>query len=139
MRDLKQSDKNVLKINDAISGSEIELHYRMPTTSEQVAYQSRLIKRQGKKVIINAFDTRLEFGLKIITGFGEGNFGFDGKPISTDKNSPNYRDDWKELIRQSAPDIINAFAMTVFEGARVEQDVDMEYEEVGENPPFSTQ
>ena len=138
MRDLKQSDRNVLRISDAISGSEIELYYRMPTTSEQVAYQSKLVKRQGKKVVIHAFDTRLEYGLKILTGFREGDFGFDGKPVASDNQSPNFREDWKELLTQSAPDIINAFAMTIFEGARVEQDIDVEYEEVEANPtpPF---
>lgn len=129
MRELKQSDKNILRIQDALSGSDLELYYRMPTTSELVSYQSKLMQRKGKKVIIHAFDTRLEFGLKILTGFRDGDFGFDGKPISSEKENANYREDWKELVKQSAPGIINAFSMTVFEGARVEQNIDIEYED----------
>jgi hypothetical protein len=69
MRDLTKNDRNKMVINDARSGSEIELYYRNPTTQEEVEYQAKLFKRQGKKMLINAFGTRLEMGLKILTGF----------------------------------------------------------------------
>jgi len=72
MRDLAKTDKNVLTINDTISGDKIELYYRLPTTEEMVDYQSHMFRRQGKKLLINAFETRLNYGLKILTGFREG-------------------------------------------------------------------
>lgn len=136
MRDLKASEKNKLTINDSRSGTEIELYYRNPTTQEEVQYQSKLIKRQGKKVLINAFETRLEMGLKILIGFRDGSFGFDGKPISSEPTSPNYREDWKDLLKESAADIITVFAFHIFEGARIDTGVDFEIEEAEDVPPL---
>jgi hypothetical protein len=140
MRDLTKSDRNKLVINDTRSGTEIELYYRNPTTQEEIEYQSKLIKRKGKKVLINAFETRLQMGLKILTGFREGDFGVDGKPISSDPSSPNYREDWKDLLKEYAADIVTAFAFAVFEGARINTDIGLEIdfvEEIEEVPPLS--
>ncbi|MBT9169275.1 MAG: hypothetical protein DDT19_02631 [Syntrophomonadaceae bacterium] len=120
MRDLNKSDKNKIVVHDAVSGSELELYYRTPTTSEMVQYQSKLFRRAGKKILINAFETRLEMGLQILTGFRDGDFGIDGKPISCNPNSENYREDWKELLKETAADVVTAVAFTVFEGARTD-------------------
>lgn len=136
MKDLKASENNNLIINDARSGTEIELYYRNPTTQEEVQYQARLIKRQGKKILINAFETRLEMGLKILTGFRDGDFGYDGKPIASEPSSPNYREDWKELLKTAAADIITVFAFHIFEGARVNTDIEIDFEEAEDTPPL---
>lgn len=132
MRDLTRSDKNKMVINDARSGSEIELYYRNPTTQEEVEYQSKLFKRQGKKMLINAFSTRLEMGLKILTGFREGDFGIEGKAISADPQSQHYKENWKELLKENAADIITAFSFAVFEGARIDTGTEMDFEIAGE-------
>jgi hypothetical protein len=139
MRDLKRSDKNVLIINDARSGTEIELYYRNPTTEEEVAYQTKLFKKMGKKVKLNAFDTRLNYGLKILTGFRDGDFGMDGKAISADPAAPDYRPDWKLLLREQAPDIVTTFAFTVFEGARADMGMELDLESADEDGDDSVQ
>lgn len=131
MRDLTRSEKNKLTIHDARSGTDIELYYRNPTTQEEVQYQSKSIKRIGRKIVVNTFETRLEMGLQILTGFREGDFGFDGKPISSDPASPNYREDWKELLKENAADIIATFAFTIFEGTRT-SDSGIDFEIAGE-------
>lgn len=128
MRDLKSSDKNKLVISDARSGTEIELYYRSPTTQEEAAFQSKLLKRKGNKIVFNSHETRLEFGLKILTGFREGDFGFDGDVISSNPMSSNYTEDWKDRIKTGASDMVSALAMTVFEGARV-SGADIEFAE----------
>lgn len=127
MRDLKPNDKNKLVINDARSGTAIELYYRNPTTSEEVAYQSRLFKKQGKKMLVNAYETRLTYGLKILTGFREGDFGIEGKPISSDPVSMNYREDWKELLKDNAADLVTSFAFAIFEGARIDAGMEIDF------------
>lgn len=138
MRDLKANDKNILHINDAISGTKLQVYYRIPTTQEMVAYQSKLVSRKGKKIVFNIFETRLEFGLKVITGFSEDAFGYDGKAISSDPINPNYRQDWKELLKQTSADIISLVAANVFEGAQIdgglEMDMEGDSETVQENP-----
>jgi len=138
MRDLKQSDQNVLIIKDAIGGSDIELHYRIPLTSERIAYQNKLVTRKGGKIQIHSMEARIEFGLKILTGFRDGDFGFDGKPISADPTSKNYREDWKELIKATAADILNTFAFTIFEGASVNTGFTLENEGEAEDHPLES-
>lgn len=119
MRDLTPSDRNEITINDTRSGTEIKLFYRNPRTQEEVGYQAALFLRKGGKLKINAFETRMKYGMAILTGIREGDFGIDGKPISSDIASPNYREDWKALIAAQAPDIVTTFAFAIFEGARV--------------------
>ncbi len=128
MRDLTKSDKNKIIIHDTRSGSDIELYYRNPTTEEEIAYHNKLLKRQGRKMVLNIFETRLEIGLKILTGFREGDFGLNGKPISSDPQSPNYCENWKELLKENAADIITAFAYAVFEGTRADTGTGFEIE-----------
>lgn len=139
MRDLKKNEKNVLAINDARSGSEIELYYRNPTTQEEVAFNNSFVKRKGNKMVLNAYATRLEFGLKIMTGFREGDFGYEGKPISSEPASANYREDWKEIVKDGAHDIVVTLARAVFEGTKakaVVEDVELEEENLEEISPL---
>jgi len=136
MRELKRSDNNSIAINDARSGTEIELYYRNPTSREEALYQARLVKRKGGKVIVRSFDTRLDFGLKILTGFRDGDFCVDGQPISSTPDSPHYREDWKSIVAEGASDIVRTMAFTVFEGVRVQSADEIEIEEtVEEEPP----
>ncbi|MDI9559676.1 MAG: hypothetical protein QM235_00600 [Pseudomonadota bacterium] len=137
MRDLDASAVNKIVINDARSGTEIELYYRNPTTQEEVEYQTKLYKRKSNKLIMNP-KIKLDLGLAILTGFREGDFGVKGKPISSDPESPNYYEDWKGLLARTASDIISTFATVVFEGARVASDTDVEIETVVEEdiPPL---
>lgn len=135
MRELTRSEKNTLTVLDTRSGSEIELYYRNPTSREEALYNTRLVKKKGAKIVIRSFDVREEFGLKILTGFRTGDFGVDGKPISSDPNDPNYRDDWKRIVAEGASDIVRTLALTVFEGVRVDSTADIELEEAVEEEP----
>lgn len=128
MRDLTPSDRNEITINDTRSGTEIKLFYRNPKTQEEVGYQAALFVRKGGKLKINAFETRLKYGLQILTGIREGDFGINGQPISSDLGSKNYREDWKALIKDQAPDIVTAFAFAIFEGARIGEGPEIGYE-----------
>lgn len=134
MRDLEQSDKNTLTIKDSISGTDIELYYRLPLTDERVAYQNRLFTSKGGKVKTHTAETRIEYGLKILTGFREGDFGFGGKPISSDPQSKNYKENWKILVKATASDIVNAFAFVVFEGASLQTEPEIEPGEDEDHP-----
>ncbi len=119
MRDLASSDKNLLVIQDPRSGTELGLYYRMPTTQEEIGYRAEQITRDKKKVRVDVFGVRVKYADKIITGIRDGDFGFNGQPISSDPVSPDYRADWKALLKATAPDILSALATHIFEGARV--------------------
>lgn len=111
---------NELKIHDNISNSDIVLYYRAPTTAERAAYTNELIRRKGRKVEFKQFETRLKYGLKILSGFREGDFEdkIDGRfaPLASDPKSAHYAPDWKDRIQKNAPDIIEVFAAHIFEG-----------------------
>lgn len=130
MRELQASDRNEIEIKDSRSGSGILLYYRNPTPEEQASYQARMIKRKGNKVTLNLYPTRLEFGLKVITGFRDGDFGFGGKPISSDSSAENYREDWKEVVRAGAHDIVTTLGRVVFENTSVEEAIEIEEADV---------
>lgn len=120
MRDLT-NEPNIYKIRDGISGEVKEFIYRAPTAMEHQAYAAASLGlRAGKAVISrkNIAETRVKFGLKILTGIKDNQFGIGGKPISSDPASPNYREDWKQLLEQFAPDLISLFAVDIFDGTK---------------------
>lgn len=115
MRDISSNATNELKIDDTVSGSVITVYYRQPTTEERVSYRANLWSRKGKHVVPNV-EMQINKGLRIMTGFKDGDFGFDGQAISSSPQSPNFRKDWKDLLKTTAADILIALAVTAFEG-----------------------
>ncbi|MEW6115388.1 MAG: hypothetical protein AB1553_00605 [Nitrospirota bacterium] len=119
MRDLGKAD-NKVTFRDGISGSKITLFYRTPTTEElQEYYSNSMIRKQGK-TIANAVNARVDFAEKILTGIGEGCFGINKKPISSNPESPDYKENWKALVKESAPDILDTFIIMTFERSSIQ-------------------
>lgn len=135
-RELRQNERNKLVIEDPFTGEKVELFYRMPSVSEHVDFQkqSYLYKQTASGTITenNTPQTRIDFGLKILTGFTDGYFLYDGKPISPDPKSPDYRQDWKELIKETAANLVDALGMKVFLGVRFVNE--NEEEDAGAHP-----
>jgi hypothetical protein len=113
--------RNELVINDPISGGQITLYYRLPTTAERLKYSQSLFQRKGNKIKYTYAEARQEWGKQILLGFEKGAFGVmkDGKKTSysSDPESKDYREDWKELVCEFASDLIEVLAAHVFEGA----------------------
>jgi hypothetical protein len=109
---------HVLAIQDPVSGSVINLHYRRPTSEERVAYQLSAFRLEGGERRFCLGETRLKFGLEILTGFGAGDFIIttEGEEVPLD---PTRHPDWKERLALEAPDLIAYLAQQVFEGMRV--------------------
>lgn len=108
---------HTLAIQDPISGSVISLHYRRPTSEERVAYQLSAFRLEGGERRFCLGETRLKFGLEILTGVGAGDFllAEEGETIALD---PSRHRDWKERLAQDAPDLVSYLAQQVFEGMR---------------------
>ncbi len=66
--------RHTLAIQDPVSGSVVTLHYRGPTSEERVAYQLSAFRLEGGERRFCLGETRLKFGLEILTGFGAGDF-----------------------------------------------------------------
>lgn len=132
MRDLKASNDNLMIFTDGMTNTKVGILFRTPTTEERVAFQKKSIKRKGHKVKFMGHETRHTYGLKIITGLREGDFGYDGKAISSDSASEDYREDWKALLEETASDLIAQLAQKVFE---VKMDlIDIEDDDDSEDP-----
>ncbi len=125
MRDLT-AQKNIVEIQDGISGDVHEIHYRMPTVEEIASYQNGLFERRGRKLKNRIFESRLKFGGRIITGFRKGTLGCDGKAFASDAGDPDFRADWKEQLLVNAPDVVAAVAMVAFEGTGVSREAELE-------------
>lgn len=138
-RDLDATE-NSLTIRDAVSGGDVRFFYRTPAPSDMQAYASASIQRKGNKVIVAPVQPKLKAGLDIMTGVREGDFTYQGKPLSSDPKNENYQAAWKDILKEKAPDLIVLFAATIFDGSYVRQDkqAEVEIEEAGEEVvPFS--
>lgn len=115
-----------LEIFDKISSSILTIYYRLPETTERVAYVNEHVSRKGRKFKTAIAEPKVKWGKKIITGFGDGDFtipGPDGKdkPIASDPASPNYDAKWKDHVEKYAADILMALAAHVFDSAAPEE------------------
>ncbi len=123
MRDFA-SERNILDIQDGITGDVHEIFYRMPTNEERAAYQNGAFERRGQKIKSRIFENRLKFGSRIITGFTRGTLGIEGKAFSSDPDDPDFRSDWKDLLVRHAGDIVASVAATVFEATGAAQEAE---------------
>jgi hypothetical protein len=113
-RDLAKIQK--VKIFDSVTGEEIELSYTLPSPVKKVEYAQRLYDATQDKNVLRIFpETRVEYGKEILAGIPDNYFSIEGKVISSDPASENYREDYKELIAKEAPDILASLAEAVFE------------------------
>ena len=112
---------NELRIQDNISGSDIVLSYRLPTTAERAAYANESFRRRGNKVETRVVETRLKYGKLILSGIREGDFevklGDTYRPIASAPGSEHYAADWKELVAAHAGDLLELLAARVFDGS----------------------
>lgn len=122
MRDLT-AKQNEASIHDSVSGDTHTLFYRLPTNQERAAYQAALFRRSGNKLENRIFETRISFGEKIVVGFVKGTLGAEGKAFASETSDPDYRSDWKGLIKANAPEILAALAQNAFEGTGVMRNV----------------
>lgn len=109
---------HTLAIQDPVSGSVINLTYRRPTSEERVAYQLSAFRLEGGERRFCLGETRLKFGLEILTGFGAGDFILATEAGETALD-PDRHPDWKARLAEDASDLVSYLAQQVFEGMRV--------------------
>ena len=124
----ESDEQNELKIHDNISDSDITLKYRMPTTRERQDYQNMVLGRKRNKITYNQAAARLEFGLKILQGFGDGDFErkVDGRFVafSWREGSENFYPEWKQWIAAHAGDLVMLLAAHVYDVSAVITEAD---------------
>lgn len=128
----ESTKSNELLINDNISGSTLGIYHRMPSTAERQGYQNKSVVRKGRKIKLNIAETRLEYGLKILTGLRDGDFErtVDGTfvPISSRPESEHHYPEWKNWMEEHGADVVMILGAHVFEGSVELADKDDEEE-----------
>ena len=127
MRDLSRTTLHTLHVDDRASGTQFDLQYRRPSTTEIIAYNRAVygldqVAEDRKGLAVN-YPAMLDAVLPLIVGWTPGAFGIDGQVFSADPAAPEYRADWAELLREGAADILLAMAGQVFAGAQVQRPV----------------
>jgi hypothetical protein len=112
-------EPQTLTVRDPVSGTVITFYYRIPTSEERVAYQTSVFRIEGQRGQMRLGETRLKYGLEIVTGFAPGDFYLikEGQEVPL---NPEEDSDWKDHLARYAPDLISFLAQYVFEGLRVE-------------------
>lgn len=105
--------QNELRLKDNLSGGEVVLYYRLPTTKERLAYSNKAMHRTGAKIVFRTSEARQEFGLAILTGFREGDFVHEVDGVAAPLTTAD--PDWKNKIMAGAGDMVELLAMHVFD------------------------
>lgn len=110
-------ERHALAIQDPVSGSVITLYFRRPTSEERVGYQLSAFRLEAGERRFCLGETRLKYGLEILTGFEPGDFQIleEGGAAPLD---PARHPDWKARLAEQAPDLVSYLAQQVFEGLR---------------------
>ncbi|HQP30841.1 MAG TPA: hypothetical protein PLB81_05895 [Deltaproteobacteria bacterium] len=103
---------------DKISGGTIKFFYARPGTEQRVAYQGALASTDAK-----LSEVRIEHALGILTGIRDGDFTVPASPepdapslpVSSDPESADYRENWKDLLQVYASDLLEILAIHAFE------------------------
>jgi len=116
---LKEKTKMVIIATP--SGEEVGLYYREPTTKEVHQYQSEAVQRKRNKVVFRHSEAAEKYAKKVLMGIRDGDFGAPNgtgevAPISSDAKSPDYREDWRDLLAKHAGLILIALGQHVFGG-----------------------
>ena len=111
-------ERQVMAIQDPVSGSVITLYFRPPTSEERVAYQVAAFHLENGERRHRLGETRLKFGGEILNGFAPGDFlvteAGGAAPLD-----PGRHQDWKARLVAQAPDLVSYLGQQVFEGWRV--------------------
>lgn len=103
-------------LKDNLGGGEIVIYYRQPTTIERVEYTNQGFRRVAGELVVNKGETRMDYGLRIITGFKFGDFVDEkGKAFASEPGHKNYRADWKDLLMDGGSDLVDLLAARVFD------------------------
>ena len=98
--------------------------YAMPSTAQRVAFETSAYSREGDTLIDESASARIDAAIGIVTGWEPAGYfvDVDGKAISTNPASPDYREDWRDLLKETASDILDVVGRIVFQGTVSDRD-----------------
>ena len=91
----KRKPRVVLRVDVDDEGPRVVC--RRPTSKERVAYNREIVLFKGRKTTSDTVKAQIKYGSRLIIGLVDGDWGYDGKPVSSNKDSDNYREDWRAV------------------------------------------
>ncbi len=110
-------------IRDVDTDDTITLRYRRPYTREVMRYDTGLwdLEKKILKSDEELDETRVEWGYNIVEGVEIKSTRMS--PISSDPESAHYRADWKEWLKEKAPQVLETLALKAFQGINLNKPV----------------
>lgn len=103
------------------NGEEILFHCRKPKASEKIKYRSNIFQIMKKNDNVEeTWAFTIDFVSNFIEGFEDNKILYNGKVISSDTNSVNYEPNWKNVLKEEVPEILDKIAEYLFAINQVE-------------------
>jgi len=115
-RDLQITDNNTITLFDPIEKTEVVFTHRTPGTDERVRYMVGRYKRNGNKLIDRTRSALIDAAAEVLTGIRTGDFKVGRVILSSNPEEEGYREDWKELVKAAAGDLLFLMGHELFEG-----------------------
>lgn len=115
-RDLLITTDNILKMIDPIEKTEVVFTHRTPETDDRVRFMVAKFKRDGDRLIDRTRSALIDAAASVLTGIRTGDFTIGGQPLSSTPGEEGYREDWKELIKAAAGDLLFLMGHELFDG-----------------------
>ncbi|MGD0586698.1 MAG: hypothetical protein ABSA86_13165 [Oryzomonas sp.] len=115
-RELQILDHNTLTLYDPVEKTTVVFTYRTPSTDDRIRHMAGRYKRQGTKLIDCSRTRTIDSAVSVLTGIRPEDFAFAGKPLSSTPGENGYREDWKDLVKASAGDLLFLMGYELFEG-----------------------
>lgn len=124
-RDLQLTENNTLTLMDPIGKTAIVFFHRSPTTDDRVSLMVNKFKRSGNKLIDRSRSALIDAAAEVLTGIRTGDFVFGKVPLSSTPGEEGYREDWKELLKAAAGDLLFLMGNDLFEAKLSLDDLDL--------------
>jgi hypothetical protein len=116
---LKLVETTKLVVIATPGGDEVGVYFRQPTTKEMHGYQNEAVQRKRNNVKFRSSEAQMKYGDKVMEGIRDGDCGVPNStgaivPISSNPESPDYRENWRDLLEKYAPNVIIALGAYVF-------------------------
>lgn len=115
-RDLQITTDNTLTLFDPIEKTQVVFTHRTPETDDRVRYMVARYKRDGARLIDRTRSALIDAAAEVLTGIRPQDFTVGGVPLSSTPGEEGYREDWKELVKAAAGDLLFLMGHELFDG-----------------------
>jgi len=110
----------VVNIKDPFCDDTHSFLVRIPTAKEVSKYLAEMFKRGGKNIVANTFLHNAKSAVTILEGIKSETIAYENRPLSSEPDNSGYRENWREILLENAPEILAPIGNRFFAGASIE-------------------